>query len=220
MCDASCMFTYRRVKDRDLYICRNSRNVHVCGENCELRMHNRDSTLVCPISGRCFQQTISNNAYKNEPRTGFTTLSLLRQELYTPSSASRRQRKRPRVTRRVKIRFDDVKCERLLKKIFSNVDGSDRRLSYYCSVIKQLWEFYYERMETSGHTRLKKPHFDAHVVGTLFLCKDGLSIKGQTVLPQDLFLNENIPSMMQLSRLDIPRKWIRIGKNNLLSVDA
>ena len=191
-------------------MCTSSNNVHMCGKGCNLRKHNRDSTLVCPISGRCFEQTMSTNAYKNEPRSGFTTVDALRRDTITPSRyRASNKRARPHTTLRI---FDEYKCRVVINKLFDPPISSER-VQYYCNVIHTLWNLYSDSSST-----ITKPNFDAHVLGTLFLCKDGLRMNDKNVIYPDKYLIHHIPSINRLLRLDIPKKWIRIGKNNLLSI--
>ena len=44
------------VREKNMYICESTGNVHVCDNECIERYVNRDSTATCKISGRCFQQ--------------------------------------------------------------------------------------------------------------------------------------------------------------------
>jgi hypothetical protein len=54
--------SYREIQE-NVYQCVRTKQIHHCGKECSQRYINHDSTTVCKISGRCFDQVIQSHPF-------------------------------------------------------------------------------------------------------------------------------------------------------------
>lgn len=215
---------------------------HKCSESC-LRF-NRDATMVCSVTGKCFHQYISSNEFTLDCSAYFTTKAETENKKKTSSKTSR-------AAKRPKPRFDDAAIQsdiyRLLRlllyskkreelnnrhlkrvekcKQFSNKHHKKRRVVEIIdideNILKQITEtvFAIVKMVNKHRPYLKlKPV----MLGTIYQMQHGKSYQtksGKTFkIERSVYLYKYLPSISDLNSFGLQKNLIRIGGNVIQSV--
>ena len=241
ICDERCSFW---CYPGATYVCKTSDNTHICDATCSLRSHNADATLVCPVSGRCFEQSVSMNPFQRLDRQSFTDTRTLPR--WQPSSSKRRrkpiQRREPEFDSVVVHDFislllvsdtraatkTEPPCKRRRR---STHKKNARRKVLHVSYDSQLWEYWISVIHTfwtftHQKSTCHKVSLREFALGVLYLLQYGLVVDKREILPKDDVLYSALPPVTELAHYGIAKRGIRCGKNVLLrciqscSVDA
>lgn len=230
-CSVECKFK-QISRNPPTFVCPISGCVHVCDETCTLRSHNRDATLVCPISGRCFEQTMNMNLFKRSKRLEFSSVNQLKQH-HLPTRTQKSSRTKSTTTSfnatmvrnlltllLVSKKREQVDDERVRHQMKKSRRGLRRpvpkfdplRWDYYVSTVKSMWDL--------TNSMLKPPDttlsIESCTLGTIYLLQYGLCHDGKQVLPKDTYLFVHLPPVTDLVKLKVSKKRIRVGKNRIL----
>jgi len=215
-CGETCEFNYIKGSNPLEFACSISKNVHICDDTCSLRSHNKDATLVCPISGRCFEQRINTNQFQRQTRVQFSSIDTLRRH-----QAPIRSRKH---AKRRSTNSKSTFCPDTVKKLLTQLLDSSKlarpdapttidphRCNYYVQVVKAMWDL------TQNQNVRSVLSTEACTLGTIYLLQYGLRHQDKQLLPKDQFLFHHLPAVTKLVNYNLPKKGIRIGKNRILT---
>lgn len=205
-CGESCVFKYIHGSNPMRFQCSVSKNVHICDDTCCLRSHNKDATLVCPISGRCFEQTMNTNQFQRQTRVQFSSIDTLRRH-QAPLRSSKPSKRRSKSS---KAKFCGETVRKLLKKLLPQNRLNTDRCNYYVGVVKSMWEL------STNASCSSVVSTECCTLGTIYLLQYGLCHKDKQLLPKDPFLFNHLPAVTDLVKYNLKKKGIRIGKNQIL----
>lgn len=193
-----------------------SGQIHRCGADCTLRLPNRDATLICPISGRCFDQSIARSPFQR------TTKRVLVNTTVAPSAAPRRHRAvvrvRPTPTRGA---FREAVLLVLAPKKLRVAPNAkrlpDARIDYYADATAAFWG---TLVSTDyGRRACTKLRVLDVVLGVLYTMRVGMRCPytDRVAMVHDAALERALPSVASVQASGIPKKLIRVGKNHVRS---
>ena len=214
------------------YRCEASGEIHRCGAACTLRLPNRDATLICPISGRCFDQSIARHPYqRSTQRVLVNTTVAPASQRHRDASALTTYREQPSrdafrdAVLRVlapktgmKRRRDATPTAKQKQRDHIKYSLTDERIDYYVDSATLFWGKLVET--TYGRQSIVKLRVLDVVLGLLYTMRVGMRCPrtNRVALVKDAELGRSLPSVQSVDESGIPKKRIRVGKNHVRSV--
>ena len=177
--------------------CARCGDVHRCGAGCTLRVPNRDATLICPVSGRCFDQSIATHPFQRATKRVLVDVRVAS----CPTTRPKRERARPRARRDA---FEDL-VGRLL------VGAAGYVIKHYVDATFRFWQ----RIVDTPYGRSAKPRLRVVdvVVGVVYTMRKGLLHDGKVAFGRDHALR--LPGIAVVAKRGFSKRCIRVGRNHV-----
>ena len=195
--------------DADSYRCSASGEIHRGGAACTLRLPNRDATLICPISGRCFDQSIAVHPFQR--RTTRVLVDTATAALPPPPH------RRTTTTTNAPPQRSEFRAAvlRVLAPKKRRGAAIEERIEYYVESSALFWGKLVATSYGRGAT-IRLRVLDV-VLGLLYTMRVGMRCPrtNSVALVRDAVLARSLPSVQSVAESGIPKKLIRVGKNHV-----
>jgi len=202
---------------------------HVCGEECLIV--NRDSTIVCRITGHCQQQFISRCDFKVDRSKLFTAfdqtstnysknkctvtppdVNVVKEITKLLLFSNKRSKITSASTSNDGNQINNHPHHRKRRKILK-LEPDDQILKDICESVRAVTK----KIEETASSLLNKNSHRALIVATLYLMQHGKTYTSKsgtrTVIPQIQYLYCNLPPISVLEHFGIAKNIVRIGSN-------